>query len=208
MNEIEQNLFGLMELAKEQQIAINTALVGLAKSKIELAQAAAGLQEYGKQIVQKVGSAASEGATQAVKAALENASQTAAGAVVESCQPLLAGLTAVTRQTYAAESKLKNAVEWLGWRLAAVVGAIAGVVILSMWMAVWWQRSQLDDLKAERDKISGEVAAAQSTLAALTKRTGGVRYVNASDGRFINVPDGFDAMTCVGNVPCIRLKKD
>lgn len=210
MDDIEKNLYLLMEVAEQQQKAVSAALAGLDKRQIELTQTAARLQEIGQQLVPKAAQAASDGAARAVKTELENASQTATAAVAEACKPLLAGLAGVTGETATAEGQLKAAVKWFGWRWAGIAGATACGAILAVtlaaWGAVWWQRSQLADLTAERDRISGEVGEAQSTLAALTKRTGGVRYVNASDGKFINVPGGFEQMTCIGNVPCIRLK--
>ncbi|MDM5182024.1 hypothetical protein PO883_33155 [Massilia sp. DJPM01] len=210
MDDIEKNLYLLMEVAEQQQKAVSTALAGLDKRQIELAKTAVQLQGIGEQLVPKAAQAASEGAARGVKTELESASQTASDAVAVACQPLLAGLAGVAGETATAEGQLKEAVKWFGWRWAALAAATACGAILAVtlaaWGAVWWQRSQLADLKIERDQVNGEVTAAQSTLAALNKRTGGVRYVNASDGKFINVPGGFKAMTCVGNVPCIRLK--
>jgi len=210
MDENEQEFFyALVETAREQQKAVSTALAGLDKSKNELTKAAATLQEYGKQLVPNAGKAASEGAAQAVKTALENASQTAIDAVAVSCKPLLAGLAGVTGETATAEGQLKEAVKWFGWRWAGIAAATACGAILAVtlaaWGAVWWQRSQLDNLKAERDQITAEVAAAQSTVAELEKRTGGVRYEETKKGRFIVPRKGYDAWTC-DDIPCIRLK--
>ena len=211
MNEIEKALYALMEAAAEQQATVNVALSTLEQQQTELAKATAQLQTLiGQQLVPAVQKAAIVGATQAVNAALENASQMASAAVAESCKPLLAGMAGVVAQATAAEGRLKGAVQWFGWRWAGVAGSIAFGAILALglaaWGMVWWQRSQLADLQAEREKITHEVAAAQSTLAVLEKRTGGVRYAESRDGRFILVRKGFETRNCVGNVPCIRLK--
>lgn len=210
MDDIEKNLYLLMEVAEQQQKAVSAALAGLDKRQIELTQTAAQLQAIGQQLVPKAAQAASDGAARAVKTELENASQTATAAVAAACKPLLAGLAGVTGETATAEGQLKEAVKWFGWRWAALAAATACGAILAVtlaaWGAVWWQRSQLADLKIERDQVSGEVAAAQSTLAALNKRTGGVRYVEGTDGHFILVRKGFEQANCVGDVPCIKLK--
>ena len=211
MDDIEQNLYRLMELADQQQMAVSVALAGLDKRQIELTQTAARLEEVGQQLVPKAAQAASDGAARAVKTALENASQTATAAVAEACKPLLAGLAGVTGETATAEGQLKAAVKWFGWRWAGIAGATACGAILAVtlaaWGAVWWQRSQLANLTVERDQVSGELAAAQNTLAALNKRTGGVRYMETEKGRFILVPRGYDVgWTCNENVSCIRLK--
>jgi hypothetical protein len=211
MNEIEKGLYALMEAAAEQQASVNVALAALEQQQIELAKTTVQLQTLiGEQLVPAVQKAAIVGAAQAVKKALENASQIASAAVAESCQPLLVGMAGVATQATAAEAKIKGAVQWFGWRWAGLAGSIAFGAILALglatWGMVWWQRGQLADLKAEREKITHDVAAAQSMLAVLEKRTGGVRYAEGSEGRFILVRKGFEKHNCVGNVPCIRLK--
>ncbi len=210
MDELETKLCGMVDIAERQQEAINTALAGLDARQIELTKSATQLQTVMQKMLPAAGAAASAGAAQGVKVALENASQTATDAAAQACQPLLSGLAGVAVQIAAAEGRLKGAVKWFGWRWAALAGATACGAILAVtlaaWGAVWWQRTQLAELKAERDQISNEVAAAQSTLAALEKRTGGVRYAQGRDGRFILVRKGFETANCVGNVPCIRLK--
>ena len=211
MDEIEEKLCALMRIAEEQQAAVQGALAAVEQQQIELSKATVQLQTIiGQQLVPAVQKAAVIGATQAVKNALENASQIASTAVAESCKPLLAGMAGVASQAAEAEGRLKGAVQWFGWRWAGVAGSIALGAILALglaaWGMVWWQRSQLADLQAAREKITHEVAAAQSTLAVLEKRTGGVRYAEGSDGRFILVRKGFETRNCVGNVPCIQLK--
>lgn len=207
MDEINTKLFRFMELAEEQQKAVSTALAGLEKSKTDLTKAATALQEYGKQLAPNVAKAASESAAQAVKTALENASQTATDAVAKSCKPLLDGLAGVEKQAAAIESKLAGVAKWFGWRFAATACGAVLMVIVAAWGVTWWQRSQLADLKTERDQINAEVAAAQNTLAVLDKHLGGARYVEAPDGQFIRAPGGV-LMTCIGKVPCIKLKSN
>lgn len=209
MDEKEQALFGLMQVAKEQQQAINAALAALKNRQTDLTETAMHLQTVIQTLLPAARAAAHEGATKAVKAALENASQTAVDAVAQSCQPLLVGLAGVEAQAEAAEGQLKEAVKWFGWRWAGIAAATACGAILAVtlvaWGAVWWQRSQLAGLKVERDQVSAEVAAAQSTVAELEKRTGGVRYEESKKGRFIVTRKGYDAWTCE-DMECIRLK--
>jgi hypothetical protein len=210
MDDAEKKLYLLMEIAEQQQQAVKAALAALEARQTTLVKTSAQLQTVMQTMLPAAEAAARKGATEAVKAALENASKTATDAVAKSCQPLLAGLAGVTGQASAAEDKLKGAVEWFGWRWAALAASTAcGAILallLSAWGMVWWQRAQLAEVKAERAKLGDEVAAAKSTLAALEKRTGGVRYAEGSDGRFILVRKGFETLNCVGDVPCIRLK--
>ena len=206
MDEINAKLYRFMELAEEQQKAVSTALAGLEKSKTDLTKAATALQAYGEQLVPNTGKAASEGAAKAVKTAMENASQTATDAVAISCKPLLDGLAGVEKQAVVIEGKLAGMSKWFGWRFAMTVCGAIAVVIIAVWGATWRERSQLADLKAERDQISAEVAAAQSTLTALETHIGKARILDAPDGLFILAPGGV-LMKCIDKVPCIKLKK-
>jgi len=210
MDDIKKRLYNLLDTAEQQQQAVNAALAGLEQSKTDLTQAATALQTIGNQLTPAVGSAARDGAAQAVKTALENAGQTATDAVALACKPLLEKLAGVEQQAGAAEGKLKEAVKWFNWRWAGLAGATASgtilTIILGAWITVWWQRSELTNLKAERDQITAEVAAAKSTVAELDKRTGGVRYEESEKGRFIVVKKGYDASWTCENMPCIRLK--
>ncbi len=208
---MEEKLYGLMEIAEQQQRAVSTALAAQEKQQAALANTVVQLQSLiGRQLVSATENAAHSGATEAVRCALANAGKEATQAVAESCRPLLAGLAGVAAQAATAESQLKGAVGWFGWRWAGLAGSIAlGAIlalVLSAWGAVWWQRAQLDELKAERTRLAEEVTAARSTLAIFEKRTGGVRYVEGSDGRFLLIRNDFDKLKCVGDVPCARLK--
>lgn len=210
MDEIETKLYSLMGIVEHQQQVVDSALAGLDTRQAELTKMVAQLQTVIQKMLPAARGAASDGAALGVKAALENASQSATDVVARACKPLLAGLAGVETQAVAAEGRLKDAVKWFSWRWVVLAGGAACGAILAVtlaaWVAVWWQRSQLADLNAERDKISSEVAAAQNTLAVLVKKTGGVRYAKGRDGRFILVPTGFDSLNCVGDIPCIRLK--
>jgi len=187
----DEGLYGLMAVAQEQQQAVQTALAGLAQREAALAATVARLQGLEHALVPAVQKAAHAGAVAAMQRGLADASQT-----------VLSGLTT---QAAAAETTLRNAVAWFTWRWATLAGALVLAVAIAAWSVVAWQRSQIAALQVEREQWTAEVDAAQATVAQLEKKTGGVHYVAASNGRFIVAQRGFEAMTCDGT-PCIRLK--
>jgi cell division protein FtsB len=187
----DEGLYGLMAVAQEQQQAVQTALAGLAQRETALAATVARLQTLEHALVPAVQKAAHAGAVAAMQRGLADASQT-----------VLAGMTT---QAAAAETRLRNAVAWFTWRWAALAGALVLAVAIAAWSVVAWQRSQIAALQVEREQWTAEVDAAQATVAQLEKKTGGVHYLDAANGRFIVARRGFEAMTCDG-VPCIRLK--
>ena len=183
----DEGLYGLMAVAQEQQQAVQTAIDGLAQREAALAATVARLQALEHSLPLAVQKAAMVGTQRGL---------------AETSQAVFAGVIA---QTAAAETKLRNAVAWFGWRWAALAGTGVLAVAIAAWSVVAWQRSQIAALRIEHAHWSAAVDAAQATVAQLEKKTGGVQYRAASNGRFIVVRRGFEAMTCDGT-PCIRLK--
>lgn len=210
MDDRQQQLFGLMEMAESQQKAVGEALVALGKQQAALIETVLQLRTTGQALVPAVKTAADMGVGAAVKAELGTLAEDAKTALEKSTQPVLDRLAGIVTQAEAAEAKIKGAVAWFGWRWAAVAGAVGVGVILGVvliaWGLIWWERSQLTDLRAERDKVTGEVSDAQATLAVLEKRSGGVYYREAKEGRFLLIPKGYEALKCVNDMPCVRLK--
>jgi|GEM_PF-6076807 len=188
MNE-QQNLYALMEVATEQQQAVNTALAALNQQHTTLKNTTGALQAIiNEQLIVATEKAAGKGATAAVKTALAD----------------------ITEQATDAEQKLKGAVAWFGWRWGLLATGIGFGVVLAMvlctWTLLWWQRSQLDDIKAEKAQLNEDIATAQQTLDMLNSKTGGVRYVDATNGRFLLINKGYEVKECNNKTPCIKLK--
>lgn len=183
----DERLYGLMAVAQEQQQAVQAAIAGLAQREAALAATVARLQALEQSLPPAVQKAAMVGTQRGLS---------------ETSQAVFAGVIA---QTAAAETKLRDAVAWFGWRWTALAGTLVLAVAIAAWSVVAWQRSQIAALRIEHAQWAAEVQAAQATVARLEQKTGGVHYLDATNGRFIVVRRGFEAMTCDG-VPCIRLK--
>ena len=58
-----------------------------------------------------------------------------------------------------ANARLNRAVLALGWKMAAIASSAAGVLVLSVYLAVWWNRAELESLTAQRAEMEKNIAA-------------------------------------------------
>lgn len=196
----QQQLFGLMAVAEEHQKAVKTALDGLtaeraalAKERAAVAQAAASVagvagevRKAAAEAVPAIQKAAGEAVGASVRQSLAGASDEAAKALGEASRPIVGQLSGVVKAAGEAEGKLSGAVAAFGWRWAMLAGGAAAggivTVLLAAWLAVWWQRHQVESLSEQKAALLGEVAQLQANVAALEKR-GGRIVLNTCGGR-------------------------
>lgn len=212
-----QKLAILLTMA-EEQTAASAALQKDLKEQIaalsRATQAANQAVEAVKLAANDVQPAVKSGAAQAVKAgvgaSLQYVGDDTKTALENALKPIIGSLAGAARSANDVEAKLNRVTASFGWRWALLAGGIAAGTILAVAAIVWatlaYQRHQLDELKSQQLVLQQQISQDQITVEALAKKTHGFRYLEASDGNFINVPRGFEPMTCVGNVPCIRLK--
>ncbi len=175
----EQLLYGLMNVAQEQQAAAAEALAALVTEREALARERAGLakqaeamQAQAAALRRAVGdlgpalAARTELATeQAVVRSLGYAGVTATAAVEAAVRPVLGRLDRVMAQASEAEASLRRIVGWTSWRLLGRGLAVVAVLAVLLWgahLSVWWW--------AERD-----VAVAQAQKALLLAEIAGLQ---------------------------------
>jgi hypothetical protein len=73
-----------------------------------------------------------------------------------------------------ANARLNRAVLALGWKMAAIACGVAGVLVLSVYLAVWWNRAELESLTAQRAEM-------EKNIEELSKRKGDVHFSLCSD---------------------------
>lgn len=71
---------------------------------------------------------------------------------------------------------------------------------------VWWEGSKLEDLRKEKAAIQVEVTDLQASVDLLRRANYGVWVKQGSDGKFAYFPKGYEAVTCVNTVPCVKIK--
>lgn len=186
----QQQLFGLMAVAEEHQKAVKAALDGLtaeraelAKERAAVAQAAASVagvagevRKAAAEAVPAIQKAAGEAVGASVRQSLVGASDAAAKALGEASRPIVGQLSGVVKAASEAEGKLSGAVAAFGWRWAMLAGGAAAggivAVLLVAWLAVWWQRHQVEQLAEQKAALLGEVAQLQANVEEWAKRGG------------------------------------
>lgn len=98
--------------------------------------------------------------------------QGAQAAVKASVDPVLQSLSGVVEAANQAETKLNRAVAAFGrrWLMLAGVSAASAffALLMTVYAAVWWERSELESLKAEK-------ATLQENIASLDKLKGHIK---------------------------------
>ena len=166
----EQELFGLMAVAQEQQQAVSEALKKLEDRQVALnaviARAGTAVEEMNKAghasalIIEKATRIAVE---KAVQAALANVQQQTQSTLSDSVTPAVKALQGVTARAEKAEESLHQAASSISWKWAAIWGMtscmlLASIVGLSMLLVpspneIAYLRANVADLEARGGKV-------------------------------------------------------
>ena len=154
----QQQLFGLMAVAEEHQKAVKAALDGLTAERAALAKE---------------------------RAAVAQAAASVAGVAGEVRKAAAEAVPAIQKAAGEAEGKLSGAVAAFGWRWAMLAGGAAAggivAVLLAAWLAVWWQRHQVEQLAEQKAALLGEVAQLQANAEDWAKRGGRAKLEKCGD---------------------------
>jgi len=151
MSDIEDRLYGLMQLAIDHQAAAQAALDGLgaertalARERETLARDVANLEQRMRAAVQ---AAVAEGFASVAVAGVE--------AVKLATKPLLESLDGVTADAERAEAALQRMVSWASWRLLGWIMTLVVALVVLGWLSnaavVWWDSGTINNL---RDQIT------------------------------------------------------
>jgi prefoldin subunit 5 len=148
----KQDMLGvLLGMTEQQQKAIAEAVEDLKQQTAHLDGLAPGLQ----QAVQAAVAAA-------LTSGMGDLAQGAQAAVKASVDPVLQSLGGVVAAAHQAEAKLNRAVAAFGGRWLMLAGAsTAGAIfalLMTVYAAVWWERSELESLKAEQATLRDNIA--------------------------------------------------
>jgi hypothetical protein len=159
----EERLYGLMEIAEQQQAAVQRALNGLAEERAALAQERQKLAAEASGLEERVRGAVSA----AVATALEQVGKEGVAMVREAAKPLLEDVAGLAGGMAVAEEALRRIVAWASWRLLGWIVALTVGLMLLGWLSstavVWWDRTTVSQLR-------GEIAMLQANHAAWVKK--------------------------------------
>lgn len=231
----EDELFGMMKITKDLQASAKAAIDGIASERAALAKdraamaatfaqqaeavkAAAGsmsnvaatIRQAAADSIPAIQKAAGAAVRQSVADSLNGASEAAVEAIRQAERPLLGQLTTATTDASTAAGNLESAAKWFSWKAGCFFAAGMAGLLLATFMIftslVWWQGSKLEDLRKEEAALQARVADLQGSADLLKRGNYGVWVKQWSDGKYAYFPNGYDAVTCNNNVPCVKLR--
>ena len=147
----EEPLLVLLGMTEQQQKTITAAVEELKKQTASLNEIAPALQKTVQAAI-----------TAALARSLGDVAEGANTAVTASIDPVLKGLSGVVDAANQAEAKLNQAVAAFGrrWLILASVSAatVFFALLMAVYAAVWWERSELENLKAEKAAMQENIA--------------------------------------------------
>lgn len=236
MDEAEKaRVYAMLQMGEHQTNLVTKALVDLGEERRALAQVfedgklsqalhleqvryvvgsmaktSEQIQKAAERAIPAIKLAAADAVGEAVAESMTGVNSSALDAMREATKPFLSRLEGATAGAEGAAKQLEDSSAWFSWKWLALTAAACAGVLLVCWLLfkglVWWEGSNLTALREQQRVLQQQIYQDQTTADALAKKLHGIRFVSAKDGDFINAPRGFEAMTCVGGVQCIKLK--
>ena len=167
--EVEDRLYGLLEVAERQQAAAQAALEGIAGERAALEGERARLAREVTTLDLSLRGAVSV----AVKDGLAAAATEGVQAVEAATAPLLGRLEGVSATAGRAEAALRRVVLWASWRLLGWAMAGTAVLVLLIWLSstvtLWWATDAIASAQARKAQLQAEVAEMQANRDAWAK---------------------------------------
>jgi hypothetical protein len=85
---------------------------------------------------------------------------TAKNAVNDALSPAMQSINGTINAASRADDKLNDTVKQLGWKMALMAGGVVGALLLTAYLALWWQRSELEAINANiasQNALKGQI---------------------------------------------------
>lgn len=163
----KQKLFGLMAVVEQQQKMLDATLAKLEAERAAMSKERGALQQTVHQSVKQSMSGVADTVSQALQAAIKPSTET---------------LTDSVRSAYEASNQLSASMDrvqsaWT-WRILWLSVGVLLIVGLSAWGLVWWERSQIEDMKVTRQTLQADINRMQPIVRDLEKRGGKLVWNN------------------------------
>jgi hypothetical protein len=170
MDELRNNLYGLMKVVQEQQKMLDGTL---AKLEAERAALARERSSMGQTVMQSVKQSMS-----GVADTVSNEMQKAIKPSVDTLKTSVGAAHDVSNRLSASMSRVQSAWTWRILMLSFVVLLIVGLAIYGV---LWWERSQVEDLKSYRQALQADINRMKPIVTDLERRGGKLNWNNCGD---------------------------
>lgn len=177
MGDREQELFGLMAVAQEQQQAAAAQLAALEKQRAQLTatieqarRAVEAMRDAGAASAGLIEQAAQQAVEKGVDAALWRVSEATKESLANATGPALNAIKGAAGRAQEAEQSLRDAVGWVSWKWATICGAVAAGMLAAVWSLAMILTPGWDEIQELR-----------ATVADLERRGGKIKLSTCGD---------------------------
>ncbi len=165
MDEQQQKLYALMSIVEQQQKMLDATL---AKLEAERAALARERSSMGQVITQSV--------KQSMSGVADTVSQALQGAIKPSVDTLKASVGLADNASNRLSASMSRVQSAWTWRILWMTIGVLLIVGLAAYGLVWWERSQVEDLKAYRQALQADINRMKPVVTDLERRGGALQW--------------------------------
>lgn len=165
MDEQQQKLFSLMSIVEQQQKMLDGTLVKLEAERAALARERSSMGQV---------------ITQSVKQSMSGVADTVSQALHGAIKPSVDTLKNSVGMAHDASNRLSASMDrvqsaWT-WRILMLSVGVLLIVGLAVYGLLWWERSQVEDLKATRQALQADINRMKPIVTDLERRGGALQW--------------------------------
>lgn len=179
MDEQQQKLYALMSIVEQQQKMLDGTLAKLEAERAELAK-----------LRSSVGQEVARSVKQSMSGVADTVAQSLQGAIKPSVDTLTKSVgLANGASTRLSESMSRVQTAWT-WRILGLSAGVFLLVSVTAYGMVWWERSQVEDLKTTRQALQADINRMKPVVTDLEKRGGRLVWNNCGGKWCLQVEPG------------------
>lgn len=166
----------LTELGRQQHNAASECLKEFKSGLRDFDKQTGELGKAGDSLQAKIEQAVALGVMASLRPAIETSLDNTPEIVESALNPIFQRLDIAadtakrsTEHAEKANARLNRVVLALGWKMAGITCGVAGVLVLSAYLPLWWNRAELESLTTQK-------AAMEENIEQLSKRKGDVHF--------------------------------
>ena len=170
MDEQQQKLFSLMSIVEQQQKMLDGTLAKLEAERAALARERSAMGQTVMQSVKQSMSGVADTVSQALHGAIKPS--------VDTLKNSVGSAHDASNRLSASMSRVQSA--WT-WRILLLTVGVLLIVGLAAYGLVWWERSQIEDLKSYRQALQADINRMKPIVTDLERRGGKLNWTNCGD---------------------------